>query len=181
MSMKNLQQVLRYSDTKSYQNAWGSIGNYLCIHPVDEASYWSRTGYDITHNGESSAPWRAVILNMFWIFSKISGMDVSKIFPEVFLNIIRLLEVDKSRNRWKLTRSPNRKLSLLIDHFPAKQHEHGSANQHRSMSGFVSQKQDTTTFVPQIPPLKKKRKSPAQRRRARKRFQKWLEKRKSST
>ena len=35
--------------------------------------------------------------------------------------------------------------------------------------------------MPQIPPLKKKRKSPAQRRRTRKRFQMWLEKRKSGT
>ena len=33
----------------------------------------------------------------------------------------------------------------------------------------------------QIPPPKKKRKAPAQRRRARKRFQKWLKKRKSGT
>ena len=125
----------------------------------------------------SSAPWRAVILNSFWIFFKILGMDVSRILPEVFLNIIALLEGNKSRNGWKLVRSPNGKLSLLIDHFPAKLHEHGSANQHHSMSGFVSQKQDTTASVPQIPPPKKKRKSPAQRRTARKRFQRWLEKR----
>ena len=81
-----------------------------------------------------------MILNSFWIFSKILGIDVSKILPEVFLNIIGLLEADKSRNDWKLTRSPNGKLSLLIDHFHAKQHERSSANQHRSRSGLVSQK-----------------------------------------
>ena len=49
---------------------------------------------------ESIAQWRAVILISFWIFSKMLGMDVSKILPEVFLNIIRLLEADKSRNGW---------------------------------------------------------------------------------
>ena len=79
---------------------------------------------------------------------------------------------DFSRNGWKLTRT------LFVD--PPLSRKLAPFNVH-SMSGFVSQKQDTTGFVSQIPPPKKKRKSLAQRRRARKRFQKWLKKNKSGT
>ena len=102
-------------------------------------------------------------------------------YQKCFLNIIGLLEVDKSRNGRNLSRSPNGKLSLSITHFPAKEHERSSVNQHRSLSGLVSQEQDTTASGHQIIPPKKKRKTPAQRRRARKRFQKWLEKRKANS
>ena len=85
-------------------------------------------------------------------------MNVSNILPEVFLNIIGLLEADKSRNGWNLSRSPNGKLSLSITHFPAKEHERSSVNQHLSLSGLVSQEQDTTASGHQIPPLRKRRK-----------------------
>ena len=110
-------------------------------------------------------------------------MNASNTLPEVFLNIIVLLEADKSRNGLNLSRSPNGKLSLSITHFPAKEHERSSVNQHRSLSGLVSQEQVTTASGNQIhvPLPKKKKKTPAQRRRARKRFQKWLDKRKANS
>ena len=108
-------------------------------------------------------------------------MNASYILPEVFLNIICLLEADKSRNGWNLSRSPNGKLSISITHFSAKEHERSSVNQHRSLSVLVSQEQDTTASGHQIPHPKKKKKTPAQRRRARKRFQKWLDKRKANS
>ena len=105
-------------------------------------------------------------------------MKLSKVFPEVLLNVIGLLEADNSRNGWNLTKSPDGKFSLVIDIIPAK-NERSSEVQHRSMPGSVSQQQDTTATVLEIPPPKKKQKSAAQRRRAWKRFQRWLEKRKS--
>ena len=121
-----------------------------------------------------------MILYSLWVLFKILDMNASNILPEVFLNIIGLLEVDKSRNGWNLSRSQNGKLALSITHF-AKEHERSSVNQHRSLSGLVSQEQDTTASGHQIPPPKKKKKPPAQRRRARKRFQKWLDKRKADS
>ena len=108
-------------------------------------------------------------------------MEASKSLPDVFLNIIGLLEADKSRNGWNLSRSPNGKLSLSITHFPAKKDECGSVNQRRSLSSLESQEQDTTASGHQIPPSKKRKKTPAQKRRARKRYQKWLEKKKAGT
>ena len=118
-----------------------------------------------------------MFLYSLWILFKILDMNASNILPEVF----GLLEADKSRNGWNLSRSPNGKLSLSITHFPAKEHKRSSVNQHRSLSGLVSQKQDITASGHQIPPPKKKKKTPAQRRRARKRFQKWLDKRKANS
>ena len=60
--------------------------------------------------------------------------------------------------------------------------ERSSVNQHRSLSGLVSQEQDTTVSGHQIPPSKiGRKKTPAQKRRARKRYQKWLEKKKAGT
>ena len=105
-------------------------------------------------------------------------MKLSKVLPEVLLNVIGLLGADNSRNGWNLTKSPDGKFSLVIDIIPAK-NERSSEVQHRSMPGLVSQQQDSTAIVLEIPPPKKKQKSAAQRRRARKRFQRWLEKRKS--
>ena len=105
-------------------------------------------------------------------------MKLSRVLPEVLLNIKGLLKADKSRNGWNLTKSPDGKFSLVIDYIPAK-NEWSLEVQHRSMPGLVSQQQDTTATVLEIPPPKKKQKSAAQRKRARKRFQRWLEKRKS--
>ena len=76
-----------------------------------------------------------MFLYSLWILYKILDMNASNILPEVFLNIIGLLEADKSRNGWNLSRSPNGKLSVSITHFPAKEHERSSVNQHRSLSG----------------------------------------------
>ena len=61
-------------------------------------------------------------------------MKLSKVLPEVLLNIIGLLEADNSRNGWNLTKSPDGKFSLVIDYIPAK-NERSSEVQHRSMPG----------------------------------------------
>ena len=44
-----------------------------------------------------------MVLYSLWILFKILDMNASNILPEVFLNIIGLLEVDKSRNGWNLS------------------------------------------------------------------------------
>ena len=81
-----------------------------------------------------------MFIDSLLILFKILDMNASNILPEVFLNIIGLflLEADKSRNGWNLSRSPNGKLSLSIIHFPAKEHERSLVNQHRSLSGLVA-------------------------------------------
>ena len=51
----------------------------------------------------------------------------------MFLKVIGLLEADKSRNGWNLSRSPDGNYSLVINHFPANNQERSSEVQHRSM------------------------------------------------
>ena len=78
-------------------------------------------------------------------------MSSSKVLPDVFLDIIGLLEADKGRKGWNLARSSDGNFSLKINYFPAK-HERSSEVQHRSMPGLLSQQQDTTATVFEIPP-----------------------------
>ena len=54
-----------------------------------------------------------MFIDSLWILFKILDMNASNILPEVFLNIIGLLEADKSRNGWTFGRSPNGKLGKL--------------------------------------------------------------------
>ena len=80
-------------------------------------------------------------------------MDASKILPDVILHlkIIGLLEVDKGRVGWSLTRSTNGKFSMSISHFPTKKDERGSVTQHRSLSVLKLQGQDTAAHGHQNP------------------------------
>ena len=96
-----------------------------------------------------------MILKTLWIFIKILAMNWTKVLPKVFLKIIGLLEADKSRNEWKLSRSPDGNYSLVINHIPANNQERSSEVQHRSMPGSQLQQQDTTAVL-EVPPLRRR-------------------------